>query len=98
MNRILIILSLLLGGGLSPLYAQSAAPTEADDPEFHYRDGAYGYRAEAALMDSLAVLEMMGEITPAQAEQQQENFRKKKKDKQRKKRKQKKSKQKKGTP
>ena len=53
--------------------------------EYHYEHGPWGYRAEAQLMDSLAVLEMMGEISPAEARQKQEKFRKDKKDKERKK-------------
>ena len=47
--------------------------------EYHYEHGPWGYRAEAQLMDSLAVLEMMGEISPAEARQKQEKFRKDKK-------------------
>ena len=61
--------------------AQQADATDTE--EFHYRDGAYGYRAEAQLIDSLAVLEMMGEVTPTEAQQEKEKFRKAKKNKQR---------------
>lgn len=62
---------------------QTDKAADKDTDAFHFRDGTYGYRAEARMLDSLAVLEMMGEITPSEAQQKQEKFRKAKKNKQR---------------
>ena len=78
-NLLLLFFGLL---SFDSLRAQQAA-NPLDTAEFHYREGAYGYRAEAQLMDSLAILEMMGELTATEVQQEQDKFRKAKKDKQR---------------
>ena len=79
MIRLLLLGLLLSIGSVTTANAQSEDASEA----FHYRDGAYGYRAEAQLMDSLAILEMMEEISPAEVQQEQRKFKKAKKEKRR---------------
>ena len=93
-----ILLSVLILLGIATATHAQSDPNNSTE-EFHYRDGAYGYRAEAQFIDSLAVLETMGELTSKEVRQEQKKFRKakrekrrKKKDKMRKKRKKKKRK------
>ena len=89
MIRNLLLLAIISLLSFTSLHAQdSDHPTEEDyehnyEHEYHYEFGPWGYRAEAQLMDSLAILEMMGEVTPAEARQEKEKFRKAKQDKQR---------------
>ena len=88
MKRPLLLLALLSGLAFTlPGYAQPADQDSTQyqyeyNHEYHYEFGPWGYRAEAQLMDSLAVLEMMGQMPTSQVRQEQDKFRKTKKDKQ----------------
>ena len=57
-------------------------PTE-DDYQYHYEHGPWGYRAEAHLRDSLAIREMMGQMSSAEVRAAHEEFRRSKREKQR---------------
>ena len=65
-------------------YRHDSADYQYDyEHTYHYEHGPWGYRAEAQLMDSLAILEMMGEASAEEVRQAQEQFRRTKAEKQR---------------